>query len=135
MGVETVKLAENSEQVQEFIKYLLKDIRAMERMLSEGMFETGTIQIGAEQELCLVDKYAKPSPISIELLEALQDDNFTIELARFNLESREWMSYSCDLIRHFWKLVIPVSKCICTKTVRITHDSSTPNNFNLLING
>lgn len=87
MGVETVKLAENSEQVQEFIKYLLKDIRAMERMLSEEMFETGTIRIGAEQELCLVDKYAKPSPISVELLEALQDDNFTTELARFNLES------------------------------------------------
>tara|TARA_R100001143_G_scaffold63596_1_gene73231 strand:- start:4305 stop:6233 length:1929 start_codon:yes stop_codon:yes gene_type:complete len=87
MGVETVKLAENSEQVQEFIKYLLKDIRAMERMLSEEMFESGTIRIGAEQELCLVDKYAKPSPISVELLEALQDDNFTTELARFNLES------------------------------------------------
>jgi CBS domain-containing protein len=87
MGVETVKLAENKEHMQEFIKHLLKDIRAMERMLKENMFETGTVRIGAEQELCLVDKYAKPLPISIELLEALNDERFTTELARFNLET------------------------------------------------
>ncbi len=87
MGVETVKLAESKEQVQEFIKYLLKDIRAMEKMLAEDYFETDTIRIGAEQELCLVDKYAKPLPISIELLEVLNDEAFTTELARFNLET------------------------------------------------
>lgn len=87
MGVETVKLAETKEQVQEFIKYLLKDIRAMEKMLSEDYFETDIIRIGAEQELCLVDKFAKPAPISIELLDALNDKNFTTELARFNLET------------------------------------------------
>ena len=87
MGVETVKLAETKEQVQEFIKYLLKDIRAMEKMLSEDYFETDIIRIGAEQELCLVDKFAKPAPISTELLEALNDNDFTTELARFNLET------------------------------------------------
>ncbi|NBB76409.1 MAG: CBS domain-containing protein [Bacteroidetes bacterium] len=86
MGVETVKLAENREQVQEFIKHLLKDIRAMERMLQEDLFETDTIRIGAEQELCLVDNYAKPAPISMELLEKL-DEDFTTELALFNLET------------------------------------------------
>lgn len=87
MGVETVKLAENREQTQEFIKHLLRDIRAMDRMLSEGLFETGTIRIGAEQEICLVDKFGKPAPISMELIEALNDDKFTTELARFNLET------------------------------------------------
>ncbi|TVP98992.1 MAG: CBS domain-containing protein [Balneolaceae bacterium] len=87
MGIETVKLAKSKEQVQEFIKYLLKDIRAMERMLNDEMFETDTIRIGAEQEICLVDKFAKPAPISVELLEALDDKMFTTELARFNLET------------------------------------------------
>jgi len=87
MGVETVKLAESKEQVQEFIKYLLKDIRAMERMLEGDLFETDTVRIGAEQELCLVDKYAKPAPISMELLEVLNDKDFTTELAKFNLET------------------------------------------------
>lgn len=87
MGVETVKLAENKEQVQEFIKYLLKDIRAMDKMLANNMFETDITRIGAEQELCLVDKHAKPSPISLELLDLLDDDSYTTELARFNLET------------------------------------------------
>jgi CBS domain-containing protein/gamma-glutamylcysteine synthetase len=87
MGVETVKLAKSKKQVQEFIKYLLKDIRALERMLNDGLFETDTIRIGAEQEICLVDKFAKPAPISVELLEALDDPMFTTELARFNLET------------------------------------------------
>ncbi|MCC5907544.1 MAG: CBS domain-containing protein [Balneolaceae bacterium] len=87
MGVETVKLAESKEQVQEFIKYLLKDIWAMERMLEDDLFETDTVRIGAEQELCLVDKYAKPAPISMELLEVLNDKDFTTELAKFNLET------------------------------------------------
>ncbi len=87
MGVETVKLAENREQTQEFIKHLLRDIRAMERMLNEEMFETDPIRIGAEQEMCLVDKHGKPAPISTELLEALNDGSFTTELAKFNLET------------------------------------------------
>lgn len=87
MGDERVRLAENREQTQEFIKYLLKDIRALDQMLKEGKFEIDTIRIGAEQEICLVDSYAKPAPISTELLEVLDDPSFTTELAKFNLES------------------------------------------------
>ena len=87
MGVETVKLAENREQTQEFIKHLLRDIRAMERMLNEEMFETDPIRIGAEQEMCLVDKHGKPASISTELLDVLNDKSFTTELAKFNLET------------------------------------------------
>lgn len=87
MGVETVKLAENREQIQEFSKYLLKDIRAMEKMLEDNLFETDRVRIGAEQELCLVDRHAKPSPISVDLLKSMQDKMFTTELALFNLES------------------------------------------------
>lgn len=37
MGVESVRPAESKKQVQEFIKHLLRDIRAMERMLSDGL--------------------------------------------------------------------------------------------------
>lgn len=87
MGVETVKLAENRQQIQEFIKYLLKDIRAMEKMLNNDLFETERVRIGAEQELCLVDRHAKPFPVSVDLLDLMQDDKFTTELALFNLET------------------------------------------------
>ncbi|MGF1668975.1 MAG: glutamate-cysteine ligase family protein [Balneolaceae bacterium] len=86
MGEERVKLAETREQVQDFIQYLLKDIRAMERMLNEGWFEIDRTRIGAEQELCLVDKNAKPAPISMQVIEELKDDSFTTELALFNIE-------------------------------------------------
>src|SRR5690625_1197748 len=86
MGIETVRLAETREQVQETLKHLLKDIRALERMLSEDLFETDIVRIGAEQELCLVDKYAKPLPIAMELLGKMDRENVTTELAKFNLE-------------------------------------------------
>lgn len=86
MGEEKVKLAENREQTQEFIKALLKDIRALGRMLDEGWFEIDTMRIGAEQELCLVNRNAKAAPISMEVLELLGDGDFTTELAKFNLE-------------------------------------------------
>ena len=86
MGIETVRLAESKEQVQETLTHLLKDIRALERMLSDDLFETDIVRIGAEQELCLVDKFAKPAPIAMELLERLDRNSVTTELAKFNLE-------------------------------------------------
>lgn len=86
MGEERVRLAKTREQVQEFIKHLLKDIRVMKRMLDEGWFEIDRTRIGAEQELCLVDKNAKPASLSTTVLEKLQDESYTTELALFNLE-------------------------------------------------
>jgi len=59
MGDERVKLPESKEQSQQFLKYLLRDVRAMDKMLNEDWFEIDNIRIGAEQELCLIDMYAK----------------------------------------------------------------------------
>jgi CBS domain-containing protein len=87
MGEERVRLAGDKEQDQKFLKYLLRDIRAMEKMLEEGWFEIDTIRIGAEQELCLVDRNAKCAPIAMEMMDALNDSSFTTEIALFNLES------------------------------------------------
>lgn len=90
MGESRVKLADNQEEVQRFMKYVLKDLRALDRMLEEGeWFETDPIRIGAEQELCLVDQQAKAWPHNMEVLEKLQEvenGNFTTEYAKFNLE-------------------------------------------------
>ena len=90
MGESRVKLADSQEEVQRFMKYVLKDLRALDRMLNEGdWFETAPIRIGAEQELCLVDQQAKAWPHNMEVLEKLQEvDNgsFTTEYAKFNLE-------------------------------------------------
>ena len=66
---------------------LLNDIEAIERMLAESRFEKNTVRIGAEQEFCLVDDDWEPTNRALEVLEALQDDHFTTELALYNLEA------------------------------------------------
>lgn len=87
MGEERVKLADSQEEVQQFMKYVLRDLRALEKMLENGMFETGIQRIGAEQELCLIDRQAKVAPNNMEILDKLADDEcFTTEFAKFNLE-------------------------------------------------
>jgi CBS domain-containing protein/gamma-glutamylcysteine synthetase len=90
MGESRVKLADSQEEVQRFMKYVLKDLRALDRMLDEGdWFETDPIRIGAEQELCLVDQQAKAWPHNMEVLEKLDEPetgSYTTEFAKFNLE-------------------------------------------------
>jgi len=87
MGEERVRLPNSREESQDFLKALLRDVRAMEKMLTEDWFEEQTIRIGAEQELCLIDRNGKPMPVALELLRILDDSDFTTELARFNLET------------------------------------------------
>ncbi|MEM7106072.1 MAG: CBS domain-containing protein [Bacteroidota bacterium] len=68
------------------MQQLLTDIKAMERMLDDGLFETGIRRIGLEQELCFVNKNWRPAPRVMKILEAIDDPHFTTELARFNME-------------------------------------------------
>lgn len=50
------------------------------------MIESGVRRIGAEQELFLVDRAGQAAPVAPRLLESLEDEAFTTELAKFNLE-------------------------------------------------
>ncbi len=88
MGEQRVKLAKTNEQVQNFMKNVLKDLRALEKMLDDDWFETDIIRIGAEQELCLIDRNGKPFLNAGEVLEKLggESEHFTTEFAKFNLE-------------------------------------------------
>lgn len=86
MGEERVKHAEDNEQVQKFMKQVFRDMRALKTMLEDDWFETDTLRIGAEQELCMVDPHGKVFPRSMDVLEALGEGNYTTEFARFNLE-------------------------------------------------
>lgn len=64
----------------------LNDIAAFETMLQEGLFDDGPPKIGAEQELCIVDQNYQPATAALDILEALQVEQYTNELALFNLE-------------------------------------------------
>jgi CBS domain-containing protein len=87
MGEHTVSTAKDDQELRAFTRALLADVKALERMLASDIFETGVRRIGAEQEMFLVDPMMQPAPVAMQILEDLQLDNLTTELARFNLEA------------------------------------------------
>jgi len=87
MGDFNVKKATSKAEIKKFTKNLLKDVQAFEKMLKNDWFEKGVSKIGAEQELCLVDKNMKPFPKNLEVLKEAKMDNLSPELANFNLET------------------------------------------------
>lgn len=74
------------ESRRQFMRSLLTDLQALERMLAEGLFETGVRRIGSEQELFLIDREWHPAPGVLRVLERLNDPHYTTELGMFNLE-------------------------------------------------
>ncbi len=87
MGELKVEKLTSSTAKVEYINQLLNDLEALEVMLEKGLFEKDTIRIGAEQEFCLVDSKWEPSNKAMQLLEAIDDDHFTTEIALYNLEA------------------------------------------------
>jgi CBS domain-containing protein len=83
---QVIEADEEGKQIREFTRRLLQDLRAMERMLTDSLFETGVRRAGAEQEVFLVDRDWRPAPAVLPLLERLQDSHYTTEVAQFNLE-------------------------------------------------
>jgi CBS domain-containing protein len=87
MGEEIQKSRREEEELHSFMQHLLLDIRALEEMIEAGWIESDVTRIGAEQEVFLVDHSWRPALLNLEVLEELADDErFTTELGRFNLE-------------------------------------------------
>lgn len=86
MGRESTRTQLRPEEIRAFTKGLLTDLQALESMLLRDLFETGVRRIGVEQELFLIDLGGRPAPVCTEVLEDLEGEEFTTELARFNLE-------------------------------------------------
>ena len=88
MGFQKVNTVDNKNEMQNFVRSLLDDVRAFEYMLEHDWFENDIVRIGAEQEMCLVhNKTFKPATINMEVLEHLKDMPWCVtELAKFNLE-------------------------------------------------
>jgi len=87
MGSQSVKPITNISERKAFINHLLNDIEALDMMIKSDAFEKGIQRIGAEQELCIVDQYYRPSFNALEILEKINDPHFTTELGLFNLEA------------------------------------------------
>jgi CBS domain-containing protein len=86
MGRHDVEVGAHGERHRTFMRSLLRDLEALERMLEEGRIESGVRRVGVEQELVLVDERWRPAPLATEILESIDDPRVTTELARFNLE-------------------------------------------------
>jgi len=86
MGSPSVKAIESLSERKTFLYHLLHDVEALDKMIAQDLFEKNVQRIGAEQELCIVDKNFYPSKNALQILDKIQDDHFTTELALFNLE-------------------------------------------------
>lgn len=88
MGEERVKLAssQGKNEMRNFVRQLLNDVDAFEYMLDNNWFEDDIKCIGAEQELCLINKHYKPAYKAMDILKDFHPEWLTTELAQFNLE-------------------------------------------------
>ncbi len=86
MGEKDIRIELDSSELRVFTQALLRDVRALDQLLSEGRIESGVRRIGLEQELFLVDDQWRPAPVAVEALERIEDPRVTSEIGRFNLE-------------------------------------------------
>ena len=115
MGAEKVAVVKDSTFRLKATGHLLRDLKAMETMLERGMFETQVQRIGAEQELSLVGKDWRPSPVLMDILENVNDERFTTEFAKFNLEiNLDPLIFTGDCFtqmeRNLWRLLVKGEK-------------------------
>lgn len=89
MGEQRVSILTEKEDMQKFVKSLLKDVQALEYMLDNDWFESGITRIGAEQEMVMVhNRTLNPACIAMEALEDMKEFPWVeTELAKFNLET------------------------------------------------
>ncbi|NQV72267.1 CBS domain-containing protein [bacterium] len=86
MGQQDIKTQHDSAAIRRFTRHIMQDMRALDFMLEQNMFETEVQRIGAEQELFLVDGQFQPSPLAEEVLALSDNERLVNELTRFNLE-------------------------------------------------
>ncbi|MFK7936410.1 MAG: CBS domain-containing protein [Saprospiraceae bacterium] len=86
MGDFRVRKIRDEHDRRRMYQYALNDIKAFEIMLKEKMFEDGDPWIGAEQELCIVNKRYDPTFSALQILDNVNDKRYTNELGLFNLE-------------------------------------------------
>lgn len=86
MGDFRVRKITDAEDRRKMYQSVLADVEAFEWMLEKDMFETDPLHIGAEQELCIVNQDCEPSMNALEILDKIDDEHYTNELALFNLE-------------------------------------------------
>ncbi|TRO67394.1 CBS domain-containing protein [Christiangramia sabulilitoris] len=86
MGNLEVLVLEKKKDRAKYVHQLINDLEALEYMIRNGLIEKEPVRIGAEQEFCLVNNSFLPVNTSMGILEGLNDNHFTTEIGKFNLE-------------------------------------------------
>jgi CBS domain-containing protein len=86
MGEKGIQTDLDDGQMRSFVRALLEDVQALERMLEGGMIETDVRRIGAEQEIFLIGQGGAPANKALELQKRLGQGPYANELGLFNFE-------------------------------------------------
>jgi CBS domain-containing protein/gamma-glutamyl:cysteine ligase YbdK (ATP-grasp superfamily) len=87
MGEHHIEEGGDGKRARAFVRALLDDLAALEKMLDGGQVESGVRRVGAEQEMFLLDRHMRPALVAGEVLSRAGDARLTTEIARFNLEA------------------------------------------------
>ena len=86
MGNLEVSVLNRKKDRASFVHHLIKDLQALDHLIENDLIEKSPLRIGAEQEFCLINNFFLPVNNSIDILKDLNDDHFTTEIGRYNLE-------------------------------------------------
>jgi gamma-glutamyl:cysteine ligase YbdK (ATP-grasp superfamily) len=86
MGLEIDKTNFSADDFDKFGRRLKDNLTALQKLLDRPGFGAGPLSFGAELELYLIDKEARPLHINQDVLAAMNDPQLTLELNRYNLE-------------------------------------------------
>lgn len=128
MGEHNINQEFDDRKLRSYMKALLSDLRALEYMLDNDLFESDVRRIGAEQEMFLVDRDMRPAPVGREVLERTNDSRLVTEIAKFNLEA--------NLTPQAWGAkCLTMMECELEEIVRLTRKAANACNAEVLLAG
>jgi gamma-glutamyl:cysteine ligase YbdK (ATP-grasp superfamily) len=86
MGDEVSKRRFSEKDNRRFQRKLALEMDYVRQLFAEQRFDNRQRKLGYELELCLLDEDGRPAPLNDKVLKSADNELFTYELARFNLE-------------------------------------------------
>ncbi|WP_444995481.1 hypothetical protein [Aliikangiella sp. IMCC44359] len=86
MGREIEEKEYSASDYERFNRKIHDQVDILKEVLTRPDFGSGETCIGAELEVYLINEQSQVNPVSHQILEMLQDEQFQTELNKFNLE-------------------------------------------------
>ena len=86
MGRKVGEMEYSAKDYERFNHRIHDQVDILKEVISRSEFGMDEICIGAELELYLMNKQGDVSPVNLQLLDMLKDDQFQSELNKFNIE-------------------------------------------------